>query len=305
MVGLGLIGGSLAQLLHQRGVAVVGQDSDPATVAAAREVGLEATTDLSAAVAGADLVVLAVPLKAMRTVASRLAAVIDTTADATITDVGSVKASVRAVLQAAGLGGRFVGAHPMAGNEFSGFTASSPGLLDGATWAVTVPAGVETAGATAGDMAQHLSEGDFGFDGDAAAECCDVARLQGVVELLAGPLGGTVTVLPDDVHDAIVALISHVPHVLAMQLLNAVAVSPNPAMALGLAAGSFRDGTRVARTDPERTQAMVEQNAANVVPLLRAAVRDLDSLADQLAAGESTDQFFHLADSLRRAPVNT
>jgi prephenate dehydrogenase len=272
VLGLGLVGGSLVRLLHARGVGVVGQDVDPATVAAARAAGLTATGAVAEAVDGADLVVLAVPLRAMRATAVEVARAIDTTVDATVTDVGSVKGPVRLAVEAAGLGDRYVGAHPMAGTEHSGFAASSADLMDGAPWAVTVRRGGPGTGA---------------------------GRLERLLRLLTGPLAGTAAVLTDDVHDEAAALVSHVPHVLATQLLNAVAGAPVRDAALGLAAGSFRDGTRVAHTDPSRTEAMVTENAAWVAPALRKTIRDLEALVAALETNAPVHGFFHAADDVR------
>ncbi len=272
VLGLGLVGGSLARLLQARGVDVVGQDVDTATLAAARAAGLTATASLAEAVEGADLVVLAVPLHAMRATAQEVARHVR--GEATVTDVGSVKGPVRQAVEAAGLEDRYVGAHPMSGTEHSGFAASSAQLMDRVPWAVTVR------GTTATD------------DGD-------VRRLERLLRLVTGPLAGTAAVLTDDVHDEAAALVSHVPHVLATQLLNAVAGAPVRDVALGLAAGSFRDGTRVAHTDPSRTEAMVTENAAWVAPALRKAVRDLEALVAALETNAPVHDFFHAADDVR------
>jgi prephenate dehydrogenase len=280
VVGLGLVGGSLARLLRARGADVVGFDADPATRAEAAATGLRAADDVAGAVAEADLVVLAVPLRAMGAVAAEVAAAAP--AEATVTDVGSVKGPVRQAVTGAGLGERYVGAHPMAGTEHSGFAASSAALLDGAPWAVTVAApGPGAEGAAA--------------DGTTT----DPARLAAVLRLVTGPLGGTAAVLTDELHDEAAALVSHVPHVLATQLLNAVAGAPVRDVALGLAAGSFRDGTRVAFTDPARTEAMVTENAAWVAPALRKAVRDLEAVVAALETNASVHGFFHDADEVR------
>jgi prephenate dehydrogenase len=267
VVGLGLIGGSLARLLASRGVAVVGTDTSATTRGSARTAGLEVAADVGSAVTGARIVVLAVPLRAMRAVAVDVARHVG--ADATVTDVGSVKGSVRRALAAAGLGKQYVGAHPMAGTEHSGFGASDPKLLDGAAWAVTVAPGT------------------------------DPDRLAAVLRLVTGPLRGTAAVLTDDVHDEVTALVSHVPHVVATQLLNAVAGAPVRDAALGLAAGSFRDGTRVALTDPARTEAMVTQNAGWVASALRKVVRDLEAVLDALETNAPVAEFFHASDDVR------
>jgi prephenate dehydrogenase len=160
----------------------------------------------------------------------------------------------------------------MAGTEHSGFAASSTSLLDGVPWAVTLDAGP---GGTSPD------------------------RLAQVLALVTGPLAGTAAVVTDEQHDEAAALVSHVPHVVATQLLNAVAGAPVRDLALGLAAGSFRDGTRVARTDPARTEAMVVQNAAWVAPALRKVVRDLEVVVAALETNAPLHAFFHAADDVR------
>ncbi|WP_125776747.1 prephenate dehydrogenase [Antribacter gilvus] len=276
VVGLGLIGGSLARALSGRGVAVVATDVSGVARSAARHAGLDVADDVAALVARRPaILVLAAPLRAMRSVAGDVARAVEAQIEAsagwdpTVMDVGSVKGPVREAVTDAGLGGRFVGAHPMAGTERSGFTASDDRLLVGARWAVTVD------------------------------DATDLRRLEQVLRLLTGPLAGTVAVLTDDLHDEATALISHVPHVLATQLLNAVAGSDVRDLALGLSAGSFRDGTRVAFSDPRRTQAMVTENAAWVTPVLRLAVRDLEALADALDANAPTHEFFDRAAAVR------
>lgn len=268
IIGLGLIGGSLARALVAAGTGVVGWDPDPQTLAAAQEVGVRVAGSIEEACDEDPwLVVVAVPLVVVAQTARSLARVLSP--GAVVTDVGSVKGPVRDAMVAAGLGSRYVGAHPMAGTEHSGFEASDGDLLRGARWAVTLDASTP-------------------LDG-----------FLGVVELVVGTLGGTVHPLHDAVHDEGAALISHVPHVVATELLNIVAHSTIRDVAVGLAAGSFRDGTRVARTDPARTEAMVVENAGWVAPALRLAVRDLERLAADLESNASTTWFFSRADALR------
>lgn len=120
-----------------------------------------------------------------------------------------------------------------------------------------------------------------------------------VVELLVEVLAGTVHPLSDSAHDEAAALISHVPHVVATELLNIVAHSSIRDVAVGLAAGSFRDGTRVARTDPARTEAMIVENAGWVAPALLLAARDLERLAQDLESNAPTGWFFSRGDALR------
>jgi prephenate dehydrogenase len=279
IVGLGLIGGSLAKALQAAGVPVVA--TDPASNEEARAAGLSVVDDVAGlALHRPEIVVLAAPLRAMRAVAGELAEALagEPGWDPTVTDVGSVKAPVREAVADAGLAGRYVGAHPMSGTERSGFAASSAELMQGIPWAVTCAAT------------------EAGLAGAAGT---DPVRLERVLRLVTGPLGGTAAVLTDDLHDEAAALVSHVPHVLANQLLGAVSGAPVRDLALGLAAGSFRDGTRVGFTDPRRTEAMVTENAAWVAPALRLAARDLERLADELESNAPTHWFFDRPDPVR------
>jgi prephenate dehydrogenase len=169
------------------------------------------------------IVVLAVPLPAMAGALDGLT--VDP--DATVTDLGSVK---RPVLETVGarVGGRFVGGHPMCGTERSGHAAVDPALFTGARWAVCLEPDTE------------------------------LPRWLRVAEV-ALAVGAEVVPATAAEHDEAVAAISHVPHLLAAALA-AAAAEAGP-LALALAAGSFRDGTRVAGSDPAFVTAMVEGNA--------------------------------------------
>ena len=270
VLGLGLIGGSVARRLLEVGTTVLGWDPDAATREAARSLGIEvlaAPHDLGGA--EVDLVIVAVPLRAVDQTAQLLAGVLGP--QTVVTDVASVKAPVRAAMVRAGLGEQYVGAHPMAGTEHSGFDASQADLLLGARWALT--------------LAPETSERAFLM----------------VAGLITRAFDGVVFPLTDEVHDEAAALISHVPHVVATELLNLVAHAAIRPVAVGLSAGSFRDGTRVARTTPRRTQAMVTDNAGWVVPVLRRMIADLEHLAGALESNGPTDDFFDRADVLRES----
>jgi prephenate dehydrogenase len=294
IVGLGLIGGSLARALQAAGVPVVA--TDPSSAEEARAAGLSVADDVAGlALHRPEIVVLAAPLRAMRTVAAELAEALAAEPgwDPTVTDVGSVKAPVREAVADAGLGDRYVGAHPMSGTERSGFESSSAELMQGIPWAVTCRVGDA---ATGDDAAADVAGTGVAETGVAGT---DPDRLERVLRLVTGPLGGTAAVLTDKLHDEAVALVSHVPHVLATQLLGVVASAPVRDLALGLAAGSFRDGTRVGLTDPRRTEAMVTENGAWVAPVLRLAARDLEQLADALDSNAPTHWFFDRPDPVR------
>ncbi len=196
------------------------------------------------------VVVLAVPLPATAAALDGL----DVDPAATVTDVGSVKEPVLASVGAA-LGGRFVGGHPMAGTERSGHAATDPALFRGARWALCLEPGTE--------LPRWLRAAEVALD--AGAEVVPVTAAE---------------------HDAAVAAVSHVPHLLAAAL--AAAAGEAGPLALALAAGSFRDGTRVAGSDPALVTAMVEGNAG---PTAAALDRVLAQLArpwpDLVAAGHA------------------
>lgn len=251
IAGLGLIGGSLARRLTMRGRKVIAWNHRDHPYQEARQAGITCVDTVEElAQAKPDVLVLCTPLKAMPEVLAKLAPVID--GRTTLTDVGSVKGQVRDEVKAAGLNACYVGAHPMAGNEFSGYSASDPSLYDDALWAVTY---------------------------DQATDYC---RLLTVMDMICEGVGDRVIVLDDQTHDRAAALISHMPHVVATALANELMDTPERNIAQALAAGSWRDMTRVALTDPDRTRAMVEEDALNVSRLLHRMAERLTDMAEQL-----------------------
>jgi prephenate dehydrogenase len=246
VVGLGLIGGSVARRLAP-GHDVQVWDSDPATREQAARQGLTVAAD----VAGTDVVVVATPMDVLPAVLSGLAGEA-AGAGPIVTDVGSVKAPVLAAARAAGLAGRYVGGHPMAGVERSGFGASDPGLFDDAAWVL-------------------------GLEADT-----DLGRWLTVAGLLTGA-GCRVVPATAAAHDEAQARISGLPHLLASAL--AVAGGQGGPLAAALAAGSFRDGTRVAGTRAEFVAALCDGNRAALARVLDATLADLTEARDALAAG--------------------
>lgn len=266
VIGLGLVGGSLFLRWAAHGAAVTGYDRDPAVRDAARgEVAAPAAVadSVAAAVAAADLVVVAVPLPQ---VAGTLDALAATGYVGLLTDVTSVKAPVRELVAARCPGVRWVGGHPMAGRETSGFAAADPGLVDGCAWVLCL---------------------------EPATALADWLR---VAERVTG-LGARVVPATVDEHDVAVAAISHLPHLVAAALVAAAAEGPAGPLALSLAAGSFRDGTRVAATAPPFTAAMCGTNGAAVAAALGRFSAHLAEAGGLLAAA---DPVAALADWLDR-----
>lgn len=250
VLGLGLIGGSLLRALGAAGVPTIGYDAAPATRTDAAAARCEVAESVAQAAARAEVVVLAVPLPAVPGVLDELA-----TAGyrGILTDVTSVKSPVYALVAARLPGARYVGGHPMAGKETSGFAASDPGLFTGCAWALCLePAAVESA-----------------------------SRLDDwltVAELLTRLEVRVVPATPHE-HDTAVAQVSHLPHLTAAALAAATAPGAGRGEAGGLAAtlgaGSYRDATRVAASNPALVAAMCGGNAAALAPAL-------DDLIDRL-----------------------
>lgn len=249
VVGLGLIGGSILRVATQTGREAFGYNRSLEGVQAARFDGFDVTHRLDDALdraAQADaLIVLAVPAPALPLMLSHVA---KQAGDCALTDVTSVKGAVLRDVDAAGLRARFVGGHPMTGTAHSGWSAGDARLFVDAPWVVSVDDGVD-----AGVWTQVT---------ELALDC-----------------GSYVVPARADEHDFAAAAISHLPHLLAEAL--AVTASEVP-LAFALAAGSFRDGTRVAATGPELVRAMCEANADQVLPALDRTLDLLQSARDSL-----------------------
>ncbi|MBN1170724.1 MAG: prephenate dehydrogenase/arogenate dehydrogenase family protein [Micromonosporaceae bacterium] len=248
VIGLGLIGGSVLLALAETGHEVVGYDADPftreaATSAAAvspRDARWRVAHSATEAVVQAELVMVAVPLPAVAVVFDLLS---DTGYQGLVTDVTSVKQSVcrLAADRLAGTGATFIAGHPMTGRETSGFASADSALFAGCAWVLCL--GPDT------PMDAWLS-----------------------IAALVTSLGARVVPATAAGHDRAVAAVSHVPHLAAA----AIAASTNgDPLALALAAGSFRDGTRVAATRPELVAAMCGGNAAAVDEALASVIEQL------------------------------
>ncbi|WP_245712700.1 prephenate dehydrogenase [Micromonospora nigra] len=254
VVGTGLIGGSVLLRLHAAGLDVTGWDPDEATRGQARLAGVPVSPRLVEAVADRDVVFLCGPLPTLPATLLEVAAA--TRDDCLLTDVGSTKAELAAFARGHGLTGRFVPGHPMAGADTAGLTAASAALLDGAAWVLCPSPGPAT------EAFRRL------------------ARLLTVV------FDARVVPMSPADHDAAAALASHVPHLLAGALAGAVRRSALREAVLSLAAGSFRDGTRVAGTPPQRTVNMLLGNRREVLDSLTAVTAVLDELADALRSAD-------------------
>lgn len=254
VLGLGLIGGSIMRATKAAGREVFGYNRSVEGAQAAVADGFDATTDLTdtltrAADTGA-LIVLAVPMPAL---GGMLAHVGELAPKCPLTDVTGVKSAVLDEVVAAGLQERFVGGHPMSGTADSGWAAGYAGLFIRAPWVVSVD--------------DHVDPNVWSMVMRLALDC-----------------GALVVPAKSDEHDAAAAVISHLPHLLAEAL--AVIAGEVP-LAFGLAAGSFRDGTRVAGTAPHLVRAMCEGNSGHLVPAVDRVIELLSGARESLASQNS------------------
>lgn len=274
IIGVGLIGGSLGWALRHHGVAaeVVGVEPDPATLERARQRGLidRGETDPATAAAGADLVVLAVPVgsfgRVLETVRPALAP------QALVTDVGSVKGTVQAEAERLlGPDAAFVGGHPIAGTADSGVEAALGDLFRGALCVLT-PAQTTPAEA--------------------------VARLTRVWEAV----GSEVVTMEPAQHDRVLAATSHLPHMLAYALIQTFGALPERELLERFAAGGFRDLTRIAGSDALMWRDIALANREALLAMIDAFEQRLGSLRAAIEAGddEALEAFFREARAIRR-----
>jgi len=251
VVGLGLIGGSVMRAAAASGREVFGYNRSVEAVQAAQSEGFDATEDIDEALSRAadskSLIVLAVPVPALPLMLGHIR---DLAPECPLTDVTSVKAAVLQEVQSFGLLDHFVGGHPMAGTARSGWAAGNARLFVGSPWVVTVD--------------DHVD-----------------AEIWTMVAELALDCGAVVVPARSDEHDAAAATISHLPHLLAEALAITAGEVP---LAFALAAGSFRDGTRVAATAPDLVRAMCEANSDQLLPVLERTLDLLGHARDALAA---------------------
>ena len=261
-----MIGGSIMRATKAVGREVFGYNRSVEGAQAAMADGFDATTDLTdtltrAADAGA-LIVLAVPMPAL---AGMLAHIGDLAPNCPLTDVTSVKGAVLDEVAKAGLLERFVGGHPMTGTAHSGWAAGYAGLFTRAPWVVSVDGHVDPV-------------------------------VWSMVVTLALDCGALVVPAKSDEHDAAAAAISHLPHLLAEALAVTAAEVP---LAFALAAGSFRDATRVAGTAPDLVRAMCEANSGQVLPAVDRVVELLSRARESLASHNSVADLIEAGHAAR------
>jgi len=249
VIGTGFLGTSVALAARRAGIGSVrGWDADESTLRESTGAGAidEAAASLADAVAGADLVVVAVPVGTL--VATTREVLAAASPDATVTDVGSTKRGLAAVEDA-----RFVPGHPIAGGHTGGPTRASADLFDAATWLLT------------------------------PLPTTDPARLD-LVEQFVTALGARVVRLGADDHDRLLALTSHLPHAFANLLMRRVAAGGEEA--LGFAGASLREMTRVAGANPTMWADIFVENGDLIAEALAAHRAELGDVERALRDGD-------------------
>ncbi len=279
LVGLGLIGSSIARAARLYGAAreIAALDASPQVLARVRELGIadEASGDVAAALKGADLVILCVPVGACGAVAEQLAPYLET--GAILSDVGSVKGSV--VTQVAPhlpQGVHFIPAHPIAGTEYSGPDAGFATLFQN-RWCIVTP--VE--------------------DKDGAA----------VEKLIAfwTRLGAKVETMTPAHHDLVLAVTSHLPHLIAYNIVGTAADLETDTLSevIKFSASGFRDFTRIAASDPTMWRDIFLHNKDAVLEMLGRFNEDLTALQRMIRRGDGQGLFdlFTRTRAIRRSII--
>jgi len=260
IIGTGLIGGSVGLALKAKGWYVTGDDRNPA---AAREALARQVIDSIGIDETAEICFLAMPVSGITVAGLDL---LDR-ADWVVTDVGSVKAPVVRALDRP----RFVGGHPMAGSEQDGVAGSTPTMFEGAVWVLTPTSGTDP-------------------------------EAQALVHSVVASFGAEVVTLDAAVHDRVVAMVSHVPHLTAATLMGQAAgraLQSGQGPLLRLAAGGFRDMTRIAAGSPEIWPDICEDNRDAIVDVLEQLIGELEVVRDVVSSGDRAA----LLERLERARV--
>jgi cyclohexadieny/prephenate dehydrogenase len=279
LIGIGLIGSSISHAMRRGGLvrSIVGSAKTEATRVTALRLGLveEAYAHAADAVEDADLVILCVPVGACRAIAADIGPRLRE--GAILTDVGSVKGAViRDVAPHVPAGVHFIPGHPIAGTEFSGPEAGFAELFDG-RWCVLTP--------------------PPGADAEAVAK----------LERLWRAMGSHVEIMPADHHDLVLAITSHVPHLIAYNIVNTAAHlgRVTDSEVIKFSAGGFRDFTRIAASDPVMWRDVFLNNKEAVLEMLGRFSEDLTALqrAIRYGDGQTLQRLFTEARAIRKGII--
>ena len=278
VIGLGLLGGSIGLAIqdHAPGLITHGYDHDPDTRARAKERGLvsHVCDTAQAAVRDADLVILCVPVGAMESAARAFAD--DLKPGAIISDVGSSKQSVAQALARALPGRTIIPAHPVAGTEQSGPEAGFAALFTN-RWCILTP-----------------------------PENADDAAVEALSQFWRD-LGAMVEVMDAEHHDLVLAVTSHIPHLIAFTIVGTASDLEDVTRSevIKYSAGGFRDFTRIAASDPVMWRDVFLNNKSAVLEMLGRFTEDITALQRAIRSGdgETLHDLFSRTRAIRRAVI--
>ena len=270
-IGLGLIGGSIAKALRLAypECTIIAYDTSASVMQAAREdVVNKVDNGITTEAFGAcDIIFLCTPVDFNARYLKQIKEVKKDTC--IITDVGSVKKTIHDVVRNLNLGDCFIGGHPMAGSEHSGYAASRAGLLENAYYILTP-----------GDSVSYAN----------------VEKMQTLIK----SIGAIPIVMTQEKHDKVTAAISHLPHMAAYALVNLIAQSDDEDETMKMiAAGGFKDITRIASSSAVMWQQICGENKEQLITFMNAYINTLSSLRDEIAgenASYLTDYFKNAKD---------
>lgn len=273
-IGLGLIGGSLARMIRdnypEASIVCYSRNKDKITPALRDGIIDTALPDIGSEFAKCDIIFLCTPVSYFPDILGRLKAVTDK--DCLITDVGSVKAGSVKAAASCGLGASFIGGHPMAGSEKTGYENSSKELLQACTYILT------PTNETPGEKLDKLKS-------------------------LLETIGCRVEITTPEMHDYATAGISHLPHISAVALANTIKKADTKGLMKLFAASGFKDTTRIAASSPEVWEQISMANADNLVKLLDEYIKELKSMRECLVSGRGAginEAFRSAGDYLRK-----
>lgn len=277
-IGLGLIGGSIAKAirLNLPDTKIIAYDINSDTLSLAKEEGIAdiVLEKIDAAFSECDYLFLCAPVSKNDENLKKLTGFISK--DCTVTDVGSVKTNIHSHIEALGLSSQFIGGHPMAGSERIGFANSKALLLENAYYILTPTKDVPE---------EKISS----------------------YKALVQTIGAIPLVLSFEEHDYVTAAISHLPHVIASSLVNLVHDSDSEDGTMKLiAAGGFKDITRIASSSPVMWQQICLTNTENIISLLTDYISALQCMKEKLETrdADALFQFFQDARNYRESFID-
>ena len=261
IIGLGLMGGSLALDLLEQGMQVSGVDSDPNTSILAREAGI-ATVELSTALTNSDVTVLATPVRETLSLLEALRS--DPPELELVIDLGSTKQQIVEAMDALPEGLAAIGGHPLCGKELSGFQHAQVGLFQGSRFVLT--------------PGSHTTEAALA-----------------IAEQLIDSLGATPLHMDASRHDQLLGTASHLPYLLAMALTGAAeSLGKDDAAIWDVVSSGFMSGSRLASSDLTMMIDILKTNRDMVLAALKGAQAELEQLSSLLSTGEDEALGDHL-----------